>query len=142
MRIFKIAMASILLLSAQSALTTPLYDGTYDIANAGSGHNRGIWTNVGSLSTVSGTFSVTGSSAVFAGDVFSSALNGGLTWSINMTHKCSSRVSNAGGNYVSIDNNGSGPGGCDGMINQKTVRFVPPIYVANVGEAIFLSSSE
>ena len=99
----------------------PLYDGTYAISNAGSSHNRGIWTNVGSFSTVSGSFTVTGTSAVFTGDVFRSSLGvggGGLTFSVNMTHECTSSVSDAGGASVSIDDNGVT--GCNGLINQPT----------------------
>ena len=121
MKLFKTILGLALLFSSQWLLATPLYDGTYNISNAGSAHNRGIWTNVGSFSTVSGSFSVTGSTAVFTGDVFRSSLGaggGGLTFSVNMTHRCTSSVSNAGGNSVSIDDNGVAD--CNGMINQPT----------------------
>ncbi len=120
MRILLPVIAMVLGLSMQSALATPLHDDTYYLQNAGSGHNRGIWTNVGSFTTVSGSFAVSGTSALFEGNVYRSALGGGLTWSIGLDHRCTSEVADAGGNYVAILNNGSGPGGCDGMINQKT----------------------
>ncbi len=111
-------MGLMLAICLQSAMATPFYNGTYDISNAGSGHNRGIWTNVGSFSTVSGSFSVSGSSAVFTGDVFRSSLGiggGGLTWTINMTHRCSSIISDAGGNKVSVDSLS-----CPGLGDQPT----------------------
>lgn len=119
MKQFKAFLALVLFFTAQWVAATPLYDGTYAISNAGSSHNRGIWTNAGSFSTVSGSFTVTGTTAVFSGDVFRAALGGGLTFSVNMTHRCTSEVSNAGGNWVSIDENGTGEV-CEGMINQPT----------------------
>ena len=109
----------LLAISLQPVMATPFYNGIYDISNAGSGHNRGIWTNDGSFSTVSGRFSVSGTSALFTGDVFRSSLGlggGGLTWTINMTHRCSSIITDAGGNYVSVDPLSA----CAGMANQPT----------------------
>ncbi|NKB35977.1 MAG: hypothetical protein GKR93_02245 [Gammaproteobacteria bacterium] len=122
MKLIKYALTIALISATQLVSAGPLYDGTYNISNAGSTvYNRGIWTNVGSFTTVSGTFDVTGTSAGFAGDVFRASLGaggGGLTFSVNMTHRCTSEVSNAGGNSVSIDDNGAA--GCNGMINQPT----------------------
>jgi len=106
-------LGAALLFVSQGAIAIPLYNGAYDLANAGSTYNRGIWTNVGSFSTQSGSFSVTGSSASMVGDVFSSTY-GGLTFDIDMTYRCGSSLTNAGGNSVSIDN-----GGC-GLENQPT----------------------
>ena len=92
---------------AQWAMAAPIYDGTYSISNAGSDrYDRGIWTNAGSdsdkFSTVSGSFSVSGTNAVFEGNVLSPTY-GGLTWNIGMNYICSSTVTDAGGDNVSVD---------------------------------------
>ena len=116
MNFLRAALVVAILAAAQHAVAMPIqYDGTYNIANAGSGHNRGIWTNVGSFSTVSGSFSVTGTTAVFEGDVFRSAIGGGLTFSVTMNHLCTSTVSdtnpgNPGSKQVSVDNAACGLG--------------------------------
>jgi hypothetical protein len=105
-------LGAALLFVSQGAVAMPVYDGTYGLGNAGN-DTRGIWTNVGRFSVVSGSFSVTGNTAAMVGDVFSSTY-GGLTFDVGMTYRCSSSVSNAGGNSVSIDNNACG------LINQPT----------------------
>ncbi len=106
-------LGAVLLFVSQGAIAIPTYSGAYDLANAGSPINRGIWTNVGTFSTQSGSFSVTGNTASMVGDVFSSTY-GGLTFDIGMSYRCSSSLSNAGGNSVSINN-----GAC-GLGNQPT----------------------
>ncbi len=101
-------LGTALLFVSQGAVAIPVYDGAYGLGNAGN-DTRGIWTNVGRFSVVSGSFSVTGNTASMVGDVFSSTF-GGLTFDVGMTHRCSSSVSNAGGKSVSVDNAACGIG--------------------------------
>lgn len=118
--ILKTTLVAATMLAANSAMAMPLYSGSYDLANAGNADTRGLWTNDGRFSTVSGSFDVTGSSAVLSGDVYRSAISGGFTFAVNMSFRCSSSVTADPNNTkkVSIDDNGAT--GCNGMINQPT----------------------
>ena len=113
MKTIKTLITTGLLFVAHSAFAVPTYDGIYAISDAGNG-TRGIWTsgNV-RFSTDYGHFKVTGNTALFEGKVTNAGI-GSLSFSVTMTHHCSSAVTDAGGRYVNVSN-----GDC-GLGKQKT----------------------
>ena len=100
----RILLALTSLFAASVAMAGPMYSGTYALSDAGINSDRGIWTNKGRFTTVDGTFSVTGSSALLEGSVYRNAIGGGLKFSVAMSHHCTSEVSKSGYKSVSVDN--------------------------------------
>ena len=94
------------------ASAMPLYDGSYALSDAGGNSNRGLWTNGPNFTTVSGSFDVSGVSAVLSGEVTNAGVGGGFTFSVAMDFLCSAAVSDLGGNNVDP--------GCGGLPSQPT----------------------
>lgn len=91
---------------AASLQAMPMYPGSYLLSDAGDADgDRGIWFPHVRFSTDFGSFDVTGDKAVLQGQASNSdlgAMGGGFSFFVEMTFLCSSAVSDAGGNYVSV----------------------------------------
>ena len=94
--------------TAQAAL----YSGSYDLTDATAGY-RGIWLNGGvvyngtsdsTFEVLNAQFDVTGNTARLHGSTFSEKYAGGLDFDVSFTHLCTSEVSAANGNNVTVDN--------------------------------------
>lgn len=102
---------TLLVVTLGPSQAAPLYDSTYDLMDANPG-SRGIWLNNGGI-TVDGvsdhTFSILnatfdGGLGNLSGSTKSNKYNGGLNFDVDLTHVCTSGVTDAGGNKVSVDN--------------------------------------
>ena len=115
-------LGATLVASTLGTAQAALYSDSYSLTDATAGF-RGIWlngpvtvdgTSDNSFEVLNGNFDVTGDMAKLHGRTTSEQYAGGLDFDVDLSFSCTSGVTNAGGNFVSVDN-----GAC-GLGNQQT----------------------